>query len=87
MNYPYTVGFGKVDEENKPYWNEEAHEYLIITTDDEQNCYSQTINGKQTNYKTSRTVLGHIDLTTGEQYSGKDAVFWEMTPEEHDTEL
>ena len=87
MDYPYQVGFGKVDEENKPYWSEEVHEYLIITTDEEQNCYSQTINGKQTNYKTSRTVLGHIDLTTGEQYSGKDAVFWEMTPEEHDTEL
>lgn len=87
MDYPYIVGFGTVDEENKPYWNEEVHEYLIITADEEQNCYSQTINGKQTNYKTSRTVLGHIDLTTGEQYSGKDAVFWEMTAEEHDTEL
>ena len=87
MNYPYTVGFGKVDEENRPYWNEEIHEYLIITADQEQNCYSQTINGKQTYYKTSRIVLGHIDLTTGERFSGKDSVFWEMTPEEHDTEL
>jgi len=87
MDYPYTVGFGTVDNENKPYWNEEVHEYLIITDDKEQNCYSQTINGKQTNYKTSRIVLGHIDLNTGEQYSGKDALFWEMTAEEHDTEL
>ena len=87
MNYPYTVGFGKVDEENKPYWNEEAHEYLIITADEDQTCYSRTINGIQSNYWTDRTVLGHIDLTTGERYSGKDAVLWEMTPEEHDTEL
>ena len=45
MDYPYIVGFGKVDEENRPYWNEEIHEYLIITADKEQNCYSQTING------------------------------------------
>ena len=87
MNYPYTVGFGKVDEENKPYWNEEAHEYLIITADEDQNCYSCTTNGIQSNYWTDRTVLGHIDLTTGERYSGKDAVLWEMTAEEHDTEL
>ncbi|MBR6046099.1 MAG: DUF2262 domain-containing protein [Ruminococcus sp.] len=86
MNYPYTVGFGKVDEENKPYWNEEIREYLIITADEDQNCYSSTTNGIQSNYHTSRTVLGHIDLTTGERYSGKDAVMWEMTAEEHDTE-
>ena len=87
MNYPYTVGFGRVDEENKPYWSEEVHEYLIITADEDQTCYSHTTNGKQSNYTTSRTVLGHIDLTTGERYSGKDAIMWEMTPEEHDTEL
>ena len=87
MNYPYTVGFGTVDEESRPYWSEEVHEYLIITTDEDQTCYSRTTNGIQSNYRTSRTVLGHIDLTTGEQYSGKDAVLWEMTAEEHDTEL
>ena len=87
MDYPYIVGFGKVDEENRPYWNEEIHEYLIITADEDQTCYSRTINGIQSNYWTDRTVLGHIDLTTGERYRGKDAVLWEMTPEEHDTEL
>lgn len=87
MDYPYIVGFGKVDEENRPYWNEEIHEYLIITADEDQTCYSRTINGIQSNYWTDRTVLGHIDLTTGERYSGKDAVLWEMTSEEHDMEL
>ena len=38
MEYPYKVGYGMLDEGNKPYWNDESHEYLIIVSDDEQTC-------------------------------------------------